>query len=100
MTEGVVLLSNSSTGVSAEAKDRRRRCLYDHGPKGGLPLGEYKVTVAPPEIPTPSADGDSAPGMMPKEVDNIPQKYRSPTTTPLTTTLKEGENSFNISMEE
>jgi hypothetical protein len=56
--------------------------------------------VIPPEIPGPVGDGTSEPGMIPKPVDNIPEKYRSPRMTPLTVTLKEGGNQFDISMEE
>ena len=100
VTEGAVLISNSSTGVSAQAQIAADGSYTITTQKGGLPPGDYKVTVMPPEIPGPIGDGNSEPGMIVKPVDNIPQKYRIPTSTPLTVAIKEGGNEFNISMEE
>lgn len=100
VTEGVVIFSNSSTGVSAEATIDGDGGYTITTRTGGLPPGEYKVTVAPPEIATPSDGGNSAPGTMPKEVDNIPQKYRDPATTPLTLNIQDGDNPLDISMVE
>lgn len=100
VTEGVVILRDASTGAAAEAQIGGDGSYTITTQKGGLPPGDYKITVTPPEIPGPVGDGTSEPGMIPKPVDNIPEKYRSPTTTPLMVTLKDGGNEFNISMDE
>jgi len=100
VNEGVVVISDSSTGAAAEAQIGSDGVYTITPQKGGLPPGDYKVTVAPPEIPAPAGDGSSEPGTIPKPVDNIPQKYRSPTTTPLTLTIKDGDNQFDISMQD
>jgi len=59
-----------------------------NGNEQGVPAGEYKVTFKPREI---------------NEVRNsnsnrIPAKYREPSTTPLTCTVKEGDNTFDFEL--
>jgi len=98
--EGVVHFSNSEVGFSADAKIGSDGFYTLTTHKGGVPPAEYKVTISPPEIPDPSSGGDTAPGTITKEMDNIPEKYRSLATTPLTATVKEGKNQVALDMED
>jgi hypothetical protein len=98
--EGTVLFSNPDLGVSAEAELSADGSYTLTTYKGGLPPGDYKVTVSPPEIPDPSPSGDTEPGMITKPVDNIPEKYRSLDTTPLTVSVQEGTRQFDLLLEE
>lgn len=68
-----------------------RQGLYKLGLNGneqGIPIGEYKVVLRPREI---------------NEVKNsnsrrIPLRYRDPSKTPLTYTVREGDNTFDIEL--
>ena len=97
ITEGVVHFSHTSKGYGATAPIGENGMYEVKSEMGGLPVGEYKVSVVPPMVlkdfgpNTPKSE-------VPKEVDNIPTKYRSPSTSGLTVTIKEGENNFDISM--
>lgn len=77
------------------------------GPTPQIPVGEYVVTVQPPD---PNAEmSDPTDVMTPDEVDaanrkrrsapiSFPQKYRQPHTSGITKTVKEGENKFEIDL--
>jgi len=78
VTEGTLQFEDSATGLGGSA---------DLGAEGvysiELPEGNYKVLVTPPMITTP--DTESSPGeTKAKDVDNIPGKYRTYTTSGLT----------------
>jgi hypothetical protein len=60
----------------------------------GIPTGNYKVAVCPPPM-VPSGVFD--PGKV-KAYPNIPEKYRSHSTSGLMLTVKEGDNRFDIEM--
>lgn len=57
--------------------------------------GNYTVSILPP--PLPPADPDQPPAPM-KKYPNIPQKYRSETTSTLKAEVKEGANEFQFEL--
>ncbi len=97
--EGVVLLTAADGNHAAQGEIRSDGSYSVRTPEGGLPVGEYQVAVLPPTIVTPDT-ADSPGGEVPKEVDNIPEKYRSAQNSGLLIKLERGSNTFDISMEE
>src|SRR5690606_8721702 len=91
--EGLVTFSSEKTGIAAPAT------LNDKGeftiPKG-IEVGEYQVTITPPD----PEDVAGAPPVTstPKDYSNIPQAYRSLTTSELRATVERGDNSFEFEM--
>lgn len=67
------------------------------GENGGIPPGSYKIVVVPPDVELPS-DGASSPVIAPKEMPNIPEKYRLESTTDLQATIKAGENDVPVAL--
>lgn len=66
---------------------------YDEG--DGAPAGDYKVTVEwPTENPDDPSDPDDPEGSIPRGPDWFQGRYANPATTPLTATVKPGENSL------
>jgi len=97
VTEGTVQFSNATKGYAGTGEiDKEGRYLV-RSENGGLPIGDYQVSVMPPIIAvsggpnTPSSEG-------PKEIPTIPRKYRSTETSGLTMTIREGENTYDIQM--
>ena len=62
----------------------------------GVPPSKYKVVVTPPSITKPPMVGESAPAM--KNYANIPEKYRSETSTPLFADIKAGDNTVDLEL--
>ena len=68
-----------------------------------LPVGEYKVSLSPP-VPPPT---DPAAAMKAMEAGvkadqqtwNVPEKYRQGTTSGWTASIKEGDNTFDFTIE-
>tara|TARA_R110002111_G_scaffold144910_2_gene211241 strand:- start:46860 stop:47294 length:435 start_codon:yes stop_codon:yes gene_type:complete len=58
-------------------------------------VGNYTVSILPP--PLPPAD-PSQPSVPMKKYLNIPDKFRSETTSPLTAEVKEGANEFQFEL--
>lgn len=58
-------------------------------------VGKYTVSILPP--PLPPADPDQPPVPI-KNYPNIPDKYRSETTSPLSAEVKEGTNEFQFEL--
>jgi hypothetical protein len=63
-----------------------RYILGFNGDKSGAPPGEYKVTIQP-------RDYQELPG---SNSNRIPDKYQEQSTTPLTITVEEGDNTFDV----
>ncbi|MHC2070415.1 carboxypeptidase-like regulatory domain-containing protein [Bremerella sp. T1] len=99
LDDGMVSIVNYETGVRIDTEIQADGTYLATTHKGGLPPGEYKVVVFPPEITDPNPPPNSEPGMVLKEMDNIPKKYRSHQTTPLSVSIGAGENSFDIEMQ-
>ncbi|MCA9116963.1 MAG: carboxypeptidase regulatory-like domain-containing protein [Planctomycetaceae bacterium] len=100
VSEGTVNFYSSTEGYIAHAtigSDGK----YQLNP--GTPVGEYQVTVTPPEVAPPVVmveDNPDAVAAAPeaKEYPNIPEKYRKTDTSGLQLTIAEGENTFDIKM--
>lgn len=98
LEDGIVSIVNYETGFRLDSEIQPDGTYLATTHKGGLPPGEYQVVIFPPEIADPNPPPNSEPGMIQKKMDNIPSKYRSPRTTPLSFTVGEGENTFDIDM--
>lgn len=61
-----------------------------------LPPASYKVFLTPPRITKPPMDGQPPP--VAKEVD-VPNKYRSETTSDLKAEVKAGNNTFDFKLQ-
>jgi predicted small lipoprotein YifL len=84
VTEGTVSFVSKETGTaSAAALDASGRFEIPDG----LPAGRYVVAVAPPP---PEEVGGAPAADPPREYPNIPQKYRSDTTSDLTADVGDG----------
>jgi len=99
VTEGVVVFSSSEASYGAQAEIGSDGTYALRTYEGGVPPGTYQAAVLPPTITLPDTE-DSPGGEALKEVDNIPQKYRSTKSSELTVTINEGDNTFDIAMEE
>lgn len=85
VTEGTVTFLSRKSGAATAAK------LNDEGKfeiPEGLPAGDYVVSVAPPFTEEVAGAPVTEPA---KEYPNIPQKYRSDTTSDLKATIKEDQ---------
>ena len=94
LTRGQVVFSSSATGTSAAG------VLQTDGTfelTGAIVPGAYRVYILPPD------PGNIEPGLTnPPPVDelkDVPQKYKSETSTDLTAEVKEGENSFEFDLQ-
>lgn len=63
-----------------------------------LPPGEYQIVIVPPMIEDAS-NPNSSPVQKPKEMEQIPTRYRTAKTSPLKATLKEGANTADFDLE-
>ena len=95
VTEGSIsFLSKGRSGAGTLAVDGSFKII---GENGGIPPGDYKIVIVPPTVELPS-DGTSSPVMAPKEMPNIPEKYRLEETTDLKATVKEGANDIPVTL--
>ena len=95
--EGVVNFFSQATNTGGSGELGSGGSYSAPAGQKGLPLGEYEVYVVPPTVVL-SDTAESPGGEGYKEVDNIPQKYRSSGTSELKVTVAEGPNSFDIQM--
>ena len=95
--EGVVQFSHATEGFGGTATINEDGTYEVETTTGGLPIGQYQVCLTPPTIEK-SLGPDTPPSEVPKEMPNIPQKYRAAKTSGLTVEIKEGENTFDIDM--
>jgi hypothetical protein len=94
---GMVRFSNPPAGIDILATLQADGAYSVHMAKGnGLPEGTYAVAVVPPRVNSPV--GTMTPPPLP-EYPDIPEKYRQPSTSGLTLTVKPGGNPFDIDMQ-
>jgi hypothetical protein len=96
VAEGTVNFSNDK-GAGAEAKLGTDGRYAVKTPEGGLPLGEYVVTITP-AMYLDKSDPKTPPVMEEKKAPNIPEKYRRTGGTPLRYTVKDGKQEANFDM--
>ncbi|MBI3465935.1 MAG: carboxypeptidase regulatory-like domain-containing protein [Planctomycetes bacterium] len=97
VASGSISFQNAEIGYGADAKLGSGGEYHFETLEGGLPLGNYKVTVMP-EMELDASDPKTPPVMKDKPAPNIPKKYRLPRTSDLTAAVKEGENELNFDM--
>lgn len=94
---GMVRFSNPSAGIDMLADLQQDGVYSVRMAKGnGLPEGTYAVAVTPPRVDAPV--GSMTTPTLPKCPD-IPAKYRDPSTSGLTLTLKSDNAEFSIDMQ-
>ena len=94
---GMVRFSNPSAGVDIMANLQPDGTYSVRMAKGsGLPEGTYAVAVEPPRVDAPVGAMTLPPA--PNRPD-IPTKYRQPSTSGLTLTVKSGSNVFDVEMQ-
>jgi hypothetical protein len=94
---GFIRFSNPQAGVDIMAplhSDGSYAVALAQG--AGLPEGNYQVAVAPPRNEVPLGPIKTHP--KPKIYRDIPEKYRSPSTSGLTLTVKSDNGPFNVDM--
>ncbi len=97
VTEGLISF-NDKEGHGAEAELGNEGKYVLKTPEGGLPAGEYFITVTPLMYLHDSDPGKSPPALTEKRAPNIPHKYRSLPSTPLKETVKPGKNELNFNL--
>ena len=102
VTDGSITFRNEIKGLVASMK-LGAAGEYELRFAGGkeIPLGDYVVTVSPPEPYVPSAADWGQPPPPQTRIShsaNIPAKYHSPRTSGLTATVQEGPNRFDFDM--
>lgn len=94
---GLVRFSNSEGPIDILATiETDGRYKVDMAQGEGLPEGRYSVAVMPPRVNSPIG-ATTAPPQIP--CPDIPDKYRKPSTSGLTLTVKPGDNPFDIAMQ-
>lgn len=90
--QGVVTLYSSELGVGISEEIQADGQYATQTP---IPIGNYVVTVLPPEEPPPMEE-DLVVTIAP--VKDIPEKYRDPAKSGLNIDVSQGQNSFDIEM--
>jgi len=98
VAEGVVTFHNPDTGDAAQAELKPDGTFQVSNAEGGLPPGDYRVTIMPPTVQLPDT-AETEGGLGFKEVTNIPEKYRSAKTSELTATVQTGSNNLDFAMQ-
>jgi hypothetical protein len=95
VTEGTVSFQRPGSAAEAPLGPEGRYSITEDG---GLPVGQYTITVTPatfvdtsdPKLPPNTVAERKAP--------NIPEKYRREGSTPLKETVQPGKNVFNFEL--
>lgn len=107
VTDGTVTFRDAEQGRVAAGtlnSDGEYQLLFGGGLE--VPAGEYAVTVTPPEVHVPIASEQiqtPRPALTPTGkpiAPNIPSKYRVFNSSGLKTIIDEGENSFDIELQD
>ncbi len=95
---GVIRFSNPQAGVDMTAQldsNGTYQVILARGP--GLPEGTYQIAIMPPRVEIPLGPMKERP--KPRECLDIPSKYRSPSSSGLTLTVKPSDNRLDIDMQ-
>ena len=96
--EGIVSFLNREQGLAAQAALGAGGTFEVRSSAGrGLPPGKYEVAIMPPTVKIPDT-AETVGGEGFKEVDNIPQKYRSAVSSGLVAEVSEGTNHLEFAM--
>lgn len=96
VTEGTVHFTNATSGFGGTAAIESDG-HYRLSSSEGLPVGQYSVTVMPPVV-MESIIPNSPPSEVPKEMPNIPEKYRFEGSSGLNVDVTAGKVTFDIDM--
>jgi hypothetical protein len=94
---GMIRFSNPQAAIDIMANlrpDGAYEVLMARG--AGLPTGTYQVAVMPPMVERPIGMGQAP---KPPVCADIPAKYRQPSTSGLTLTVKPGRNVLDVDMQ-
>jgi len=97
LKEGTVQLNNPEKGSGGEVTINEDG-TFEFTSAAGLVTGTYQVSVVPPMVEK-SFGPDTPASEVPKEMPNIPEKYRYPDSSGLSVEIKEGENTLEIEMQ-
>jgi hypothetical protein len=95
---GTIRFSNPQSGIDMTARfnsDGVYEVVMAHG--AGLPEGTYQVAIMPPRVNIPV--GPTSPPPKPPVCLDIPERYRVPSTSLLTLTVKPDHNRFDVDMQ-
>ena len=98
VTEGSVSFNNDRLGASGTGEIQPDGTYQLATQGAGLPPGSYKVCIVPP-MEEQSTSSQLAASLEPKEMPDIPQKYRSFQTSDLEATVQEGTNELDFDMQ-
>lgn len=94
VTEGIVTLYSPELGFGHESAIKPDGTFLVEG----LPYGPYKISLQPPLI-VDDLGGKAFPMASPKNVDNIPAKYRNPSTSGFSCDVASRRASVELTME-
>jgi hypothetical protein len=98
VTDGRISFFSEKTAYAAEATLGIDGGYRIETEEGGLPVGEYIISIHPPmELGPP--DPRTPQTYVEKDVANIPKKYRERSKPLLAATIVEGKNEHNFNME-
>jgi hypothetical protein len=95
VVEGRVTLINETEGGAAEALINNDGTYAVDNP---VEVRDYKVMITPLTEVVDTDPGKTPPMAIEKKAPDIPKRYRMPGSTPLTATVKTGENELNFEM--
>ncbi len=96
--EGLVSFYDPDTGAGSQAELQSGGVFRIRNAEGGLPPGEYRVTIMPPTVKQPDTEVTEG-GYVVKEVPNITDKYRDVQASGFTDDVSTGDNEFEFAME-
>lgn len=99
VSDAVVTFSEQKTSINAFGDtDSNGAFALSYGGGRAIPVGKFKVRVAPKETPAPPAAAGGAATPQKEEPSPIPKKYRNFETSELTADVKDGVNELNFDL--
>ena len=94
VTEGIVSFYSPELGAGSESAINADGSFS----VGGLPFGPYRIAIHPPLIHE-DFGGKAVPSMEPKQVGNIPARYRNPSTSGFACDVRRRDVQIELNME-